>query len=63
MVEGDSLQRLDGPCRYSALAFYPAQLDACFAEVYLPVGYWRERVGPGEGYTLINEHQAECARC
>ena len=60
MVVGDSLQCLDRPCRCSAdLAFYPAQQHPRVAEAYrhdgLQVGHGRERVGPEEGYTLLNE--------
>jgi hypothetical protein len=62
VVGGGSLQCPDRPRRCGAdLASYPAQLHPCLAEVYLKVGYWRERVGAvglEEGYTLIliNEH-------
>jgi hypothetical protein len=57
VVAGGSLQCLDRPRRRGAdLAFYPAQLHPCVVEVYLPIDYWQERVGPEEGYRLINEH-------
>ena len=56
MVGGGSLQSLDRPRRCGAdPGFYPAQLHPCLVEVYLPVGYWRERVGPEEDDVYIDK--------